>query len=121
MNCKVIVSSGSGRGGAFSSQGKLQIEENGFCLNYKIEGDSCSLSYDGKTLMQKRSGNVCIEMSFVKGEQTECLIGEGGLSGSMPVFTNSLSVVSGKGGVKVKINYDCGGERVDLILTAVRT
>lgn len=120
MNCKVIISSGKERGGEFISQGKLQIEEKGFRLNYKIEDDECLLLYDGETLKQTRRGNVFIEMTFVKNRQTECTVGESGFTGRMPVVTNKLSVVCGKGGVKVKINYNCGGETVDLFLTAVR-
>jgi len=119
MNCKVIISRGKERGGEFASQGNLQTCEKGFRLDYRIESDGCTLLYDGKTLKQNRRGNANIEMTFTEGEETFCTLGEGGLCGTMPVYTDVLAVTRGRGGVKVKLNYECGGERVDLVLTAM--
>lgn len=118
-NCKVTVSSGA-EAKKHMSSGVLTAEENGFTLLYSIDGDNCVLSYNGSVLTQKRTGAFQTEISFCEGTETECGFSDSGFSGKLPVICERLEVISGKLGVNIKIKYDCGGEGMNLILTAAK-
>lgn len=114
MKCKVKISGN----GEYWCVGEIERGENGFKLSYYLDGDECSLDYAGGRLTQKRRGNLCMEITFSEGAETSCRIEDGGLSGMIPVYTNSLTVSDDCGKIEIAINYDFGGERVLLSITA---
>ncbi len=115
MNCRVIFRGGTGE---FFSKGQLLPSSNGFLLKYTLDGDSCELCVEGKTIRQTREGSVNIQMSFTQNEQSLCHIRDGELSGSFPVFTYFLSSSVNEKGAKVKLEYECADEKITLEVIA---
>ena len=117
MNCKVTISGAEGEN--VTSFGDLSYSKNGFCLAYKIAGDSCVLSVCGGTVTQSRRGSVNTDITFSKGKNTICMLLSGELTGSIPVKTVDLYAVKTDSGAIVKIVYFLGGVKINLNLSAV--
>ena len=116
MNCKITLK-GSDDVGAVECAGDLEITPDGFELKYPLDGDSCVISCRNGTITQTRRGSLDIDVTFVKGRRTVCVIGGGELSGEIPVETQTLKYTT-EGGLKVNIIYELGGATVNLNLNA---
>ncbi|MDE6505297.1 MAG: DUF1934 domain-containing protein [Clostridia bacterium] len=112
MKCKISLD--NGKNGVFTARGDLNFGAEGFALFYELDGDKCLLTYKNGTIVQERRGNVTMKMVFSQGKQTECTLGEGGLSGSFPVFTNKIQIENDPKSVDIKLYYNCAGESVAL-------
>ena len=84
---KCLVTLDNGKSEAFTSKGELNLGAGGFGLFYELDGDKCFLSYANGVLTQERRGGVSMKMVFAQGRETECFLGEGGLSGKFTVYT----------------------------------
>lgn len=102
MKCAVTLDNGITE---IKSQGILDFIGDGFKLDYEIDGDGCTLSYADDKLIQIRRGSVELKLIFSEGEETRCTLGSGALSGSFPLFTESLQVNRGESGVSVLLSY----------------
>jgi len=100
--------------------GNLVTDDNGFKLFYRLDGDECVLQSNGEGLEQRRRGNANIVIIFSENTQTECVIGESGLSGSVPVYTKKIVREINGAGLKIKLYYCMGGEEFRLEITALR-
>ncbi len=122
-DCRVnIRSSGDGWSEDIGTEGKISFSDGALCLNYTLKGDGCSLTFKNGAATQIRRGLQCLSLSFIEGQKTNCVIGEGGLCGSFGITTSKLKIVSGKGGFRLSLEYISGtdGEKVNLVLTAVK-
>ncbi|MDE6666780.1 MAG: DUF1934 domain-containing protein [Clostridia bacterium] len=117
MKCKVILNNGK-PDGYFTAKGELNFGELGFGLFYDLDGDKCFLSYKNGELVQERRGSVPMLMRFKAGQETSCILGMGVSSGSFPVFTNKIEIKNDEKSVEIKLNYTCGGENINLQITA---
>ena len=117
MKCEVILNNGK-PDGYFATKGELHFNELGFGLSYDLDGDKCFLTYKNGSIVQKRSGSVPMLLSFKVGQETSCVLGMGAASGSFPVFTNKIEVKNDDKSVEIKLNYTCGGENINLEITA---
>lgn len=118
MKCLVKVFGGNDRGGEYKSYGEIEFTESGFLLLYELNGDKCSLSYDGKKVKQKRQGAFSAEMLFAEGKETVCKFHDGGYEGVLPVYTDKIALKKSGFNIKLSLDYLCGGERSKLDLTA---
>lgn len=118
MKCTVKVFAGKDRGGEFTSLGELNFTNKGFEIFYKLDGDDCSLLSFGGTVVQKRCGAFNTEITFIAGEKTYCIFGEKDLRGTLQVYTYKMQINANECGARIFIDYDCGGERVNLTLAA---
>lgn len=116
MKCRVIF--GGAEGGGFSSDGELKFSDDGFTLEYVINGDDCFLAYSGGVLTQRRKGNVPLTLSFCAGRQTDCVLELNGSFGRTEVFTKKLDVKKYTYGVEINIRYTLGGESKALCISA---
>lgn len=117
MRCRVTVF-GVVQEAKYISDGELEFTDGGFELKYFVDGDNCTLCYDGKTLCQSRRGEVSLDLTFEEGRETNCTLGEGGLCGEFTIFTKDISVEKTDGKLNIKLKYDCGGETNNFYLTA---
>lgn len=117
MKCRVIFDNKNADGG-FSSCGRLTFTDGGFSLAYPLDGDACTLAYDGATLTQRRTGGAPLSLAFRAGEETVCRLETGGLSGELPIFTERADVEIFPDGVKIYLFYSLGGEKTALEITA---
>ena len=117
MKCKVILNNGN-PDGYFAAKGELHFNELGFELFYDLDGDECFLNYKNGEIVQERRGSVPMLINFKVGQETSCVLGMGASSGSFPVFTNRIEVKNDNKSVEVKLNYTCGGENINLEITA---
>lgn len=117
MKCKVVLNNGK-PDGYFTANGELNFGAVGFSLFYDLDGDKCFLRYENGELVQERRGSVSIVMRFILGQETSCTLNMGATSGSFPVFTNKMNVKNDNKSVEVRINYTCGGENINLGITA---
>ena len=123
MNVKIeIFSRGGGEESSFSARGTLRVHRGGFSADYELSGDSCTLSWDGKTLTQRRRGNLCIDMRFCEGCETECSLSEGGATFPFTVRTRVLGISYGEEGCTVTMEYFRFGDEspTELIFRAER-
>lgn len=109
-----------GEGNIFKSFGKLTVYSDGFKLNYLLDGDECVMTCKGQTITQKRSGSLNTEITFIPNQKTQCILSDGALRGTVPVYTKNAVCVSGSNGVKVSLDYLLDGERKNLSLTAIK-
>lgn len=116
MKCTVTLDNGKSE--TITSKGELNLGAAGFGLFYEIDGDKCFLSYSNGTLTQERRGGVCMKMTFLQGKETDCYLGEGGLSGKFTVFTESVKIKNDGKSVEVALGYICAGEKITLHITA---
>ena len=116
MNCKVLID-GAEDAGKVVSEGDLTVDERGFTLAYTIDGDNCLLTGRGGTVTQSRRGSLNTDATFVKGRRTAFVLSGGELSGEIPLITRSMEV-SVQGGLKLNIEYELGGAKINLRLTA---
>lgn len=120
--CRInIKSSGNGWRDETESEGFLSITGDGaVSLEYGIRGDKCLLTAGGGRVVQERNGDQNLTLTFIEGERTSCVIGRGGLRGSFEIYTKSIELKQGKGGIKLALAYISGadGEEIHLTLTA---
>lgn len=120
MKCKIYIK-GAKEGGEILTYGDLIPSPVGFTVNYAIDGDECSVKYDGKLISQTRRGALDIDITFKKGKTTVCRLYSGELSGETPVFTNELDAAVTKDGARLYVDYLFCGEAVKLIFSAEYT
>lgn len=116
MKCNVTIN--NGKAGTFTSRGELNLGVKGFGLFYETDGDKCVLTYANGVLTQERFGGVQLKMIFAQGKETECTLGEGGLSGTFNVYTDKIYIVNDDRSVTVTLTYVCAGESVTLQIIA---
>ncbi len=110
MKVKIeIFSHTDGEESFFPSQGTLNVRRGGFCAEYELSGDSCTLGWDGKTLTQRRRGELCTDMQFREGCDTDCSLSEGGKLFPFTVHTRVLGVSYGEEGCTVTLEYKRSG------------
>lgn len=117
MLCNVSIKGAEGSE-EVTCQGELDFVKNGFDLTYKIAEDRCVLSLRGGTVTQSRRGSIDTDITFAKGKNTICMLLSGELTGSIPVKTVGLDVITGDNGVALTIEYFLGGAKIILNLTA---
>lgn len=119
MDCKVAISGADGS--LVKAAGKYLRTPSGFWLKYGFGGDECEFSLCGGTLCQKRRGSVDMDISFKEGDTTACVLQNGGLSGSVPVETLSVSAAVRDDGALVRLQYLLGGEERRVVLSVCPT
>ena len=117
MKCKIALNNGKA-GGLFTTKGDLNFGTDGFSLMYTLDGDRCVLRYSNGEILQERRGSAPMIMRFKEGEETLCRLGLGASSGSFPLYTDKIEVVTGETAVEVQLNYTCCGENVTLSIKA---
>ena len=122
MKVKIEIFTHGGEDASFTSQGTLTCGSGGFCVEYALAGDSCTLSWDGKTLTQCRRGHLCTDMSFREGCVTDCSLTEEGAAFPFTVHTRVLGVSFGEDGCTAALEYRKAGDEVntELIFKAER-
>lgn len=120
--CKVNINS-SRSDGSVSAFGTVEQAEGRTTVRYTLDGDNCTLTYSNGVAEQNRVGGQNIKITFEDGRKTFCEIASGAFSGGFEVFTKSLKFISGKGGIKLALDYESGTdkERTKLTFTAVYT
>lgn len=116
MNCKVTIF-GAKDAESVNSLGDLSVKGDSFTLAYTMAGDKCLMSGNVTTISQSRRGSLNTDATFSKGKRTAFVLSGGELSGEIPLKTLFLEV-SFEGGLKVKIDYELGGARINLRLSA---
>ncbi len=122
--CKVNINSSiGGSENSVCAEGYLEASGDNFIVRYALDGDRCTLSYCDNTAEQIRVGGQNVKITFKEGEKTFCEIGSGDFRGGFEVYTKSLKVISGKGGVKLTLEYFSGadGEKNALSFVAAYT
>ena len=99
------------------TEGRFTSDGEGVRLSYKLDGDDCVLTADGKTITQTRTGANNIRLTFRKGERTQCILTSGGMSGSFEIFTDEIKFTEDKNGFKLFLKYLSGGDREKIKLT----
>ena len=118
--CEVTIFSSADEGNKTVASGDLEENDNGFCVDYHLNGDSCKITYDGKRFTQTRAGNTQLSISFIERERTACVIECAGNTGYMPVFTRKLQVQSAPDGKLIKIAYILGDMNIELEISVLK-
>ncbi len=116
IHMKVKISIHSLAGGEehnFRTFGELEFLNGGFIVNYRLDGDDCVLEYADMRAVQRRSGRLTFIMQFCEGEETECVLSEGGSKFVFPVFTSVMGVSMTEEGCTLTLKYLQGEERED--------
>ena len=83
---KIITESGGERS-HFEAAGVLEKEDAGERVRYPVEGDEGELFFSENCLQMSRCGKCGLQATFCEGKETEMILGDGGLHGSIPVRT----------------------------------
>ena len=90
-NCRIeIVSCIDGEKTTFSVKGQVKKTSSGFCFDYTLDGDECTLTVKDDEAVQSRRGEQNIVMTFRKGMQTQCFLQSGDFSGAFPIYTETM-------------------------------
>ena len=117
--CRIEIKSRiDGTESAVSAEGKVTKTSEALRFDYGLDGDRCTLTVNANEVIQSRRGEQNIEMTFRKGEQTECFLKSGGFSGTFQVFTHDLQCMDGKSGFTLSIVYTLGGQKTELNFSA---
>ena len=111
---------------SITAKGKVKKTPNGLQFDYFLDGDACTLTVNDDRIVQSRRGEQNIELTFRKGEQTECFLENGGFSGTFYVFTHDLQCtmcdINGKFGANhgflLLIVYTIGEQKIELNVSA---
>ena len=71
----------------FSAKGRVIKTHSDMHFDYCLDGDKCTLTVGDGEVVQARRGEQNINLTFKKGENTECVLDIGGFSGTVPVYT----------------------------------
>ena len=119
--CKVTINSqGDGWQDKKTADGRLSSDGKRVQLKYKLDGDTCVLTFDGKTVTQTREGENNISLTFREGESTACTLTSGGMNGSFEIFTDEIKSSVDENNFKLILKYSSGidREKINLTLTA---
>lgn len=91
-------------------------------LSYVFDGAQYSLEVSAKAMRQKRAGEVGIDMEFIQGKRTECVLTHGGAGGSFYICTHRLAVRFFGGGFECECTFSdgCGANATGLKISANR-
>ncbi|MDE6598388.1 MAG: DUF1934 domain-containing protein [Clostridia bacterium] len=119
--CKVTINSqGDGWQDEQRTDGEFTNDGTRVQLKYKLDGDNCILTFDGKTVTQQRAGENNLSLTFREGESCECTLTSGGMNGSFEIFTDEIKYTVNENNFKLFLKYSSGGDRekINLKLTA---
>ncbi len=120
--CKIkIVSRIDGAESTVSADGSVTNTSNGICYCYALDGDECTLTVKENEVVQSRRGEHNIKVVFRKRETTECVLENGGYSGTIPLYTHELTFTVGQKIDTLLIIYTLGEEKIELKFAAERT
>lgn len=116
-----ITSRGRGWSDSKTCEGTVMCD-GATVINYTLDGDKCTLTADGGKVIQNRVGKQCIHIEFEEGKKTVCTFGDGAMSGSFEILTKKIKLISGKGGIRLNLEYLSGSDKepVTLTLTALK-
>lgn len=117
-----ITSNGANWSDNKTCEGDVTFSDDTVIINYTLDGDKCTLTVGRGKVIQKRTGAQNVNVQFEEGKKTSCTLGSGGLSGSFEILTEKIKFVSGKGGLRLNLEYLSGNDRehVSLTLTALK-
>lgn len=94
---------------------RAQICADEMTVFYTIDGDECVMKLAKDAITQTRRGNVNLSIKFLACGQSECVVGEGGLTGGFPIVVNKFVCRMGSLGCRAYLNYlNADGGCVDL-------
>ena len=125
-NCTVeIKSCVDGETSIVSTKGKIIKSHSKICVYYDLDGDECTLTVTDDEVVQKRCGEQNIELTFKKGEESQCFLSSGGFGGTFTVFTDSLKhtvcEIDALQVFKLSIGYILGEQKTEIIFSAKYT
>ena len=90
-NCDIEIKSCiDGETSNISVSGEITKTPNEYRFDYTLDGDKCTLTVTDGKVIQTRRGEQNIDLTFIKGEKSECVLDMGGLLGTVPVFTEDI-------------------------------
>lgn len=91
-------------------------------LSYQFDGAEYALLICAQEMTQKRTGEVSLQMDFVGGKVTKCLVSGSEGSGSFNIYTENYSARFEDGGCDVECTFSdgVGGERTRIEIAARR-
>jgi uncharacterized beta-barrel protein YwiB (DUF1934 family) len=122
MNCQIkIKSTGNDWENSHKGKGCLTQTENGFCVDYEYEGDTCHFAVEGNNAVQSRTGGINLQIHFLLNQQTQCTFSSSHGSGGFAVYTKKLVHTFQPQKATVELVYLSGSdkERVRLWLEAI--
>lgn len=125
-NCRIeIISLIDGESSTISTMGKATKTSSGFCFDYALDGDECTITVADNKVVQSRRGEQNIELTFKRGEETQCFLSSGGFEGTFTVFTNNLQYsvceVDALQIFKLSIGYILGEQKTEITFSAKYT
>lgn len=100
-----ISSVGDGWRDEVKTSVRAQVCADEMTVFYTIDGDECVMKLAKDAITQTRRGNVNLTISFLACGQSECVVGEGGLTGAFPIVVNKFVCRVGSLGCRANLNY----------------
>ena len=125
-DCKIKITSFiDGEKSTVSTEGKLINTSPELRVEYLLDSDQCSLTANGNEIVQTRRGRQNVSITFREGEQTECVLGFNGFSGTIPVFTENFEIsilrIHNRYETSyiytISIRYTLGEQKIELTIT----
>ena len=126
-DCKIeIASIIDGEKSVTNAKGKVIKTPSDCRFEYTFDRDGCTLSVKDNEVIQTRRGAQTINMTFRKGEETQCSLSSGGFSGAFPVLTeaveHSVCSINGRFGTVeiflLTIIYTLGEQKTEIKFSA---
>ena len=126
-DCRIEIKSRiDGETSTISTKGNVVKTSSDMRFDYLLDGDKCTLTVSNGCIVQSRRGEQNVKMTFRKGEQTECFLGNGCFSGTFSVFTHDLQCTMSdinkdfgiEKGFTLLIVYTIGEQKIELNFSA---
>lgn len=113
-----ILSSGNGWNDKRLCFGTLMTNEktDGTKVFYQLDNDACVMTVTPQKVVQQRSGNNELFITFMLGQKTYCEIGGAVGHGGYFVETKRLNVVKTSKELHVSLYYLCGEDKEEVVL-----
>ena len=87
-NCKLTIVTNSGSvSSTFQADAVWQELQEGERICYQIEGDEGEIVFSENSMAMSRRGNCSLRATFLEGQESEMIISDSSLLGSIPVRT----------------------------------
>ena len=106
-NCKLTIITNSGSiTSTFQADAVWEEIEEGERVRYQIEGDEGELVFGDNSMTMSRRGNCTLQATFLEGRQSEMILSDSSLLGSIPVRTTKYHLQKQDEKRTVELSYE---------------
>ena len=106
-SCELKITTESGEGiSTFAAKATFEKGEEGDKVRYRIDGDAGELAFTDASLTMCRRGKCGLQATFCVGQQTQMVLGDASLQGSIPLNTTHYFLQKDNRKISIELCYE---------------